>query len=444
MVQVNFNDKQNGDFFTAENVNELKQAVNTNESRIGNATVSGYIDLDNQIKYNTHIVPQYNERFDIGDAGNKIRNLFLSSCSIWMHDDIKIDVYNGSVRSLTRDKTNLPNYITGILGGTVEAATGFANVSSVEEMSLKNIEDYAKSLDETVKVADIFPDYYSDNYTESDYSDIKILDKELSSNASYKTINASEQLNAPENAVEKNYFNINLSESSNFILNGIDNQRNICRFNLTDTDNESAFYEANFLVTGASGFQDLILPSFRWNGGLIDGPKYYHEIFGRSESDQNNSDNLLIKTFLKINSNPSDLNHPSGDMMIQHHYFNNGALTKLPKYLPRSNEISFTNDTIRIDLIGDSVGNVIGIDSQTVINEGDEIHYWKLDEIETLLTFYISSDGTTTTNDLIAAPVRYNNGLEVPSADINITLVNGDGTDTLSFFGASFDPPEDA
>ena len=445
MTQVNFNDKQNGDFFTADDANELKNVINLNEGVLQKGFVSGYIDQDNNIAYNTHIIPQFNERFDIGDAGHKVRNLFLSSCSIWMHDDIKIDVYNGSIRSLTRDKSKLPNYITGILQGTTEEATGFANVNSVEEMSLQNIEDYAKSLDESVKVADIFPDYYNANYIDSDYSNITILNTD--SNSSYQAITTGEEPNPSEQTiVSKNYFDVNLYENSNFILTDIDNSLNIFRFNLKPGEYESKFYEVNCLITGVNQFSDLILPSFKFNESIINGPRYYHETLDRNISEQNNSDNMLIKTFLKINSNPGDFSHPSGEMILEHYYFNTNSLSKAPKFLPRSQSIHFgpssESDIVQFDFIGDSVGDIIALSAEQPTNEGDETHYWQMDEIETLLTFYTKRDNSTTVNDLVNAEIRRHNGTVVPSEDINITLINGDGTSIVDTFGGSVSMPE--
>lgn len=444
MTQINFNDKQNGDFFTADDANELKNVINSNEGVIQKGFISGYIDQDNNIAYNTHIVPQFNERFDIGDAGHKVRNLFLSSCSIWMHDDIKIDAYNGSVRSLTRDKSKLPNYITGALRGTTEGATGFANVNSVEEMSLQNIEDYAKSLDEFVKIADIFPDYYDANYTDSDYSNISILNTD--SNSSYQTISTGEDSNFGQPTVAKNYFDINLYENSNFILTDMDHSLNIFRFNLEPGQYESKFYEVNCIITGVNQFSDLILPSFKFNGNIINGSRYYHETLDRNISEQNNSDNMLIKTFLKINSNPGDPAHPSGEMILEHYYFNTGSLSEAPKYLPRSTTLNFgtspEDDVVQFNFIGDSVGDITSLDSQTPLNEGDDAHYWKMDETETSLTFYKKDDGTTAVNDLVNAEIRNFNGVVIPNEDITITLINGAGTGIVDSFGGSIDLPE--
>ena len=57
MAQINFNDKSAGDYLQPEDVNALKNAINTNEGFLSNGTVSGYYDSSNQFRYNYHLIP---------------------------------------------------------------------------------------------------------------------------------------------------------------------------------------------------------------------------------------------------------------------------------------------------------------------------------------------------------------------------------------------------
>lgn len=170
MAQINFNDKNAGDFLTPGDVNSIKNTVNTNEGLISNGTVSGYYDSNNQFRYNHHLIPASNANFDLGSAENKVRHLYLSSNSLWLGDETKIDTStDGTIQTKKRDKSKLPDYITEVLGGTLENAYSFLNVDYAHEITLKGLEEYAKSLNPNVTLSDIFPAEDSTNYQESDY-----------------------------------------------------------------------------------------------------------------------------------------------------------------------------------------------------------------------------------------------------------------------------------
>lgn len=170
MSQVNFNDKQSGDELTANDVNSLKSAINTNEGLLSNGTVSGYYDSNNQWRYNHHLIPSSNANFDLGSAEYKIRHLFLSDNSLWVGDEVKIDASpEGTIQTKKRDKSKLPYYITGVLDGSESSAYTFLNVDYAEEITLKGLEEYAQSLNPNVTLSDIFPQEGSANYQESDY-----------------------------------------------------------------------------------------------------------------------------------------------------------------------------------------------------------------------------------------------------------------------------------
>jgi len=227
MAKIFFNDKQSGDFLTAENVNDLKSGINdvhddliadisslhnqddltasnindlqsgintmhdeliadisslhTQDSAggssstaeaISNGTVSGYYDNNNQFRYNHHIIPESNANFDLGSAEYKIRHLYLSSNSLWIGDENKIDAVDGKIQTKQRDKTKLPHYIKNVLGGTESGAIEYGSVSSLTELTLKGLEDYAKTLDQTVTLSKIFPPEDDPNYSKDDFKDI--------------------------------------------------------------------------------------------------------------------------------------------------------------------------------------------------------------------------------------------------------------------------------
>lgn len=181
MTQVNFNDKNaNNNTLTTGDVNSLKRAVNDNEGLITDGSVSGYFDSSNNFRYDMHFIPASNANYDIGSAEYKVRHLFLSDNSMWLGDDSKMDASSGIFQSKTRDKTKLPNYITNVIGGNEDDALIFAGKASVQELTLNDLEQYAKSLNNDVTLSDIYPPEDSINYTAQDYESIfKQQDKQL-------------------------------------------------------------------------------------------------------------------------------------------------------------------------------------------------------------------------------------------------------------------------
>lgn len=169
MAQVNFNNKNAGDYVQAGEINALKNAINANEGLVTNGSVSGYFDSNNQFRYNHHLIPESNANFDIGSAEHKVRHLFLSSNSLWIGDENKIDASNGEVKTKKRNKDKLPNYITEVLGGNLTEALTFLDLGSAQEITLKGLEEYAQSLNPSVTLSDIFPPESDSNYNNDDY-----------------------------------------------------------------------------------------------------------------------------------------------------------------------------------------------------------------------------------------------------------------------------------
>lgn len=98
MAKINFNNKNTGDQFTASEVNEIKNVVNTNDTRVDGieTTVStnsgswsgGGGGLTNWTEdTNGHIIPNANATYDIGSAEKKVRHFYLSDNSLYFGND---------------------------------------------------------------------------------------------------------------------------------------------------------------------------------------------------------------------------------------------------------------------------------------------------------------------------------------------------------------------
>lgn len=215
MAQLNFNNKSNGDYLTANEVNDIKQAVNDNEGYLSNGTVSGYFDSSNNFRYDYNIIPESNANCDLGNAEYKVRHLFLSDNSLWIGDENKIDASDGEIKTKKRNKEKLPYYITGVNGldQTQEAVLAHASKGTVKELTLLDLEKFAQSIDPNSNISKIFPPETDANYEErdfdyifsqNDYSKVKksplIIQKDLSDNT------ADFQIDLDFETLQKNYF----------------------------------------------------------------------------------------------------------------------------------------------------------------------------------------------------------------------------------------------
>lgn len=137
-------------------------------SYISNGTVSGYYDTNNNFRYNHNIIPETNSNFDLGNAEYKIRHLFLSDNSLWIGDESKISSFDGGLKVRRRDKSKLPSYIAE-LGGTEQGALAYAETSSIGNLSLADLEGYAKTLDGSADLDKIFASEGSTDFKAEDY-----------------------------------------------------------------------------------------------------------------------------------------------------------------------------------------------------------------------------------------------------------------------------------
>ena len=116
-----------------------------------------------------HVLPTQNEQFDLGSAEAKIRHLFLSDNSLWLGDETRVSFTGGKMKFRQRKKGVLPRGLVTIganaghneaatLTGALSHANAHSGVSGVENMKLEHWLAYAKSLDATKDITDVFTD----------------------------------------------------------------------------------------------------------------------------------------------------------------------------------------------------------------------------------------------------------------------------------------------
>jgi hypothetical protein len=111
-----------------------------------------------------HMIPTTHEQYDIGTAERKIRHLFLSDNSLWLGDETRITFSGGKMKFRRRKKNVLPRGLRtiGIAAGhahetdTRNAALAYAGKTDITEMKLEHWLGYAKTLDATKDISDVF------------------------------------------------------------------------------------------------------------------------------------------------------------------------------------------------------------------------------------------------------------------------------------------------
>ena len=110
-----------------------------------------------------HMIPTAHEQYDIGTAEKKIRHLFLSDNSLWLGDETNITFSGGKMKFRRRKKNILPRGLVniGVAAGhanetaTLNAALAYAN-KPIADMKLEHWLGYAKTLDPTKDISDVF------------------------------------------------------------------------------------------------------------------------------------------------------------------------------------------------------------------------------------------------------------------------------------------------
>jgi hypothetical protein len=151
--------------------------VDTSTSNVGigtNAPIDT-LHINGGTRFAGHIIPTTNATFDIGSAENKVRDLYVDTNSIWVGDRAKIAFENGKMKFKRRKLNKVPRMLVNLAinhGRTDEAdvethAIAFAQtidstISTVSDLKLEHIRDYAKTFDNTKSVSDIFADNEED------------------------------------------------------------------------------------------------------------------------------------------------------------------------------------------------------------------------------------------------------------------------------------------
>lgn len=166
----------------------------SSSSSITDGTSTLSFDSNNRISIDTHIIPDTNAAYDLGNAEYKIRHLFLSDNSLWIGDGHKIDTSDGTFKTRKRKKNTVPSSIieayktsTGNSSATLQqvatAAITWLNSESYSVTELKEITldmwiKYLNFLDSTKdNVEDLYPpEYINDseniNYKLEDYDEV--------------------------------------------------------------------------------------------------------------------------------------------------------------------------------------------------------------------------------------------------------------------------------
>ena len=170
---VNFNNVTKA-FNAASNI-EVGTAnlfVDTSTSNVGIGTDAPLdtLHINGGTLIGGHILPTQHQQFDIGSAERKIRHLFLSDNSLWLGDETRITFSGGKMKFRRRKKNILPRGLRtiGIAAGhaneaaTRTAALAHAGKTDITEMKLEHWVKYAKTLDATKDISDVFTEEADD------------------------------------------------------------------------------------------------------------------------------------------------------------------------------------------------------------------------------------------------------------------------------------------
>ena len=166
----------------------------SSSSSITDGTSTLSFDSNNSISIDTHIIPDTNAAYDLGNAEYKIRHLFLSDNSLWIGDGHKIDTSDGTFKTRKRKKNTVPSSVieayktsTGNSSATLQEVAGQAitwlnsesySVTELNEITLDMWIKYLNFLDSTKdNVEDLYPpEYINDseniNYKIEDYDEV--------------------------------------------------------------------------------------------------------------------------------------------------------------------------------------------------------------------------------------------------------------------------------
>ena len=131
-----------------------------------------------------HIIPDADVSYDIGTPERKIRDIYISTGSMWVGDGHKMGVANGGM-TVRKRKTDIVPQPTIDAGGSGAAALTFVGVSNVEDITLNSWLAYGKTLNIAGKgignaeLTDIFTDDASNYDSSFDFDGIKASSDEI-------------------------------------------------------------------------------------------------------------------------------------------------------------------------------------------------------------------------------------------------------------------------
>jgi hypothetical protein len=351
MAKIFFNDKQSGDSLTATNVNDIKDAINTNADQlesdisslhlqdsaggssttaesISNGTVSGYYDSNDQFRYNHHIIPESNANFDIGNAEYKVRHLFLSDNSLWVGDNNKITIgADGSINNARIDRNIVPPYIQTLLDDNAEEINGAIKVPNglqesvlVSAISPEMYLKYAQKYNNDVTIDDIYPPEGTANYDKTQWS----------VNASMIPVKKTNALKIssytpPSPASNTIYFELDLDKSSSFYLDLSDNTKHQIHFKIKAL-NITENYDFNIHLKPTNNFTNFTQnPTVRFSLGDSNSSNIKHYEKLTSDSlDVNGDPDYLAATDLMIDVKIFFVSTSSGTIVMNEPEVSNG------------------------------------------------------------------------------------------------------------------------
>jgi len=356
-MKVNFKDKTPESFFTENDANELKNAINHNESVISNTNVSGYLDEENRFRYNMHLVPKEDGVYNIGSPDHKIKELFISDGSIWIGDDTKIDIQDDKLSVKTRDKTKLPHYISNNLQGTINGALAFAGVDDISQISLAQIYNYAKSLDPYVTFDQIFPGNQEGSYWSGDYIQSQSLNQDSSS------------FNEIESTYQSNIYNLNTIDTNKFSINldAVDDPNLI--LNIQTISASDLVLEFSVFVKKIDSLSELLNVNFQINGEYSNIQVRENSFNQKSLSSQQASGEVKLQILLKVDSSTL-VNH----FYCDYYYFSDTDYFETFVASITSGSIDVGDTTIDVeDQSLFQVGDIIVIDEGGANEEENEV-----------------------------------------------------------------------
>ena len=148
-----------GTFEEPDIVTSVMSGLNVSFNNLDISGVLGTNKSNNQISLGSHLIPTTNSTYDLGSAEYKIRHLFLSSNSLWVGENHKIEISNGKMKFRKLQKDTLPSGLSGITGASLEdavAVLGKTPGSNASTFSLADWEAYSIAKGNPLKVDDIF------------------------------------------------------------------------------------------------------------------------------------------------------------------------------------------------------------------------------------------------------------------------------------------------